>query len=53
MLSPLEIAKAFGAPLLRGVNSNAPAHQMADAAGALAVRYDSAIVAGCRCSGRH
>ncbi len=38
-LSPVEIAKAFGAPLLRGVNSNATAHEMAHAASALAVRY--------------
>jgi hypothetical protein len=43
-LSPLEIAKAFGAPLLSGVNSNATAEEMAMQTGNLAVRYGTVKV---------
>ena len=38
-MSPIEIAKAFNAPLLSKQNSNATANDLAKSAGSMPVRY--------------
>jgi hypothetical protein len=44
-LNLLEVAKAFGAPLLDGVNSNAGRQQLAREAGRKRLKYGAVVVA--------